>query len=1054
MGLHTEAIEIPAVTGRGERHVPVGVRTYKHEPAKTHVDVERLQRRLASTVDGEVRFDAGARALYATDASNFRQPPIGVVIPRTLDAVIATHSACREFGAPITSRGAGTSLSGETINFSVIIDHSKYLDHILETNVGERWVHVETGVINAVLNESTGKHQLIFPPDPSTHRYCTIGGNIGNNSCGVHSVQAQFYGHGPRTSDNVHSLEILTYDGERMWVGETSERERDAIIAGGGRRGEIYAALQQLSLNYAPLIRQKYPPVETLPRRVSGYNLDDLLPEKKFNVARALVGTEGTCVTVLTAKMLLTENPRHRTVMVVGFEDICTAADHVPQIMERRPIALEALDRILIHNERVLQKHVDSLTQLPPGNAWLLVEFPGADRTDGDRKANELIKYMQAHHDAPTGYAIMDDAAQVKKLWEIREAGLSATAFPPGGGDNWPGWEDSAVPPDKVGAYLRKLKAVYRKYGYHGATYGHFGQGCVHSRISFDLRTAAGIRRYRAFLEEAADLVVSYGGSLSGEHGDGQQRAELLSKQYGDQLIGAMREFKRIWDPDWKMNPGKVIDAYRFDEHLKLGVDYNPPRPTVKFRYPDDGGDFAHAMIRCVGVGRCRIPHSEDVMCPSFTVTRDETHTTRGRARLLFEMLQGQVITDGWRSREVRDALDLCLACKGCTNNCPVNVDMPTYKAEFLWHHYAGRLRPRHAYAFGLIDQTARIAACVPELTNCLARTAPFAQLGKLAAGMSQRRRIPELAPLSLQQWFSRRGERRGRTGRRVVVWPDTFNNYFHTDVGVAAVEAIESAGWQVTMPLQHVCCGRPLYDYGFLDLAQRYLRRTLAQLRSDIRAGTPVVGLEPSCIATFKHELGRMLPHDDDAKRLAEQVYHFSEFFEAYHLEPPRLERTALLWGHCHRKATGGTDADIALLRRMNVAVQEVTGGCCGLAGAWGFESRHHDISMQCGEQALLPAVREAPADTLIIADGFSCKNQIAAGTGRRALHVAQLMKMAREWGSRGVPGTRPERAYHLVRPQRGHLERRLRLVAALGAALLAVGGGTYALRRLAGLA
>ncbi len=1019
-------------------------------PARAAVDVGGLERRLRQAVAGEVRFDPGARALYATDASNFRQPPIGVVIPKTLDDVVAAHAACREFGAPITSRGAGTSLSGETVNFAVVIDHSKYLDHILEVNRDQRWVHAENGVINEVLNQTTGKHGLIFPPDPSTHRYCTIGGNVGNNSCGIHSVQAQFYGYGPRTSDNVHALEILTYDGERMWVGKTTDEERAAIVRQGGRRGEIYAALHGLAEKYAPLIRERYAPIDALPRRVSGYNLDELLPEKDFNLARALVGTEGTCVTVLTVKLLLTENVQFRTLLLVGFEDICVAADHVPDIMRHRPIALEGIDRVLFHNEQVLGKHVHELSQLPSGDAWLMVELGGDTREQADANAKELVASLKKTRKAPTGYAIVDDKAQEKKLWAIREAGLSATAFPPAGGENWPGWEDSAVPPAVVGDYLRDLKRLYAKYRYHGAIYGHLGQGCVHSRISFDLKTAAGIRQYRAFLEEAADLVVSYGGSLSGEHGDGQQRAELLHKQYGEELVDAMREFKRIWDPDWKMNPGKVIDPYRLDENLKLGTDYNPPRPPVAFTYPRDGGDFAHAALRCVGVGRCRIPTGDAVMCPSYVATKEEKHTTRGRARLLFEMLQGDVITDGWRSRAVKEALDLCLACKGCTNDCPVNVDMPTYKAEFLSHHWAGRVRPRHAYAFGFVDQAARLASQAPEIVNFLARTAPFAQVGKLLAGMSPQREIPTFAPQSLQEWFRRRGGPRHPAGRRVVLWPDTFNNYFHTDVGVAAVEALEAAGWQVVIPSQHVCCGRPLYDYGFLDVARGYLERTLRQLRDEIRAGTPVVGMEPSCVATFKDELHAILPHDDDGRRLRAQVYHFSEFFDHHEIAPPRLARRAVLWGHCHQRATGGMDPDERLLRAMGLDVRTVTGGCCGLAGSWGFESGHHDISMQCGEQALLPAVRDAGPEALIVANGFSCKTQIGAATERRALHVAQVMKLAREHGARGSARAYPEAAYHLARPAPPVLERATRTAGGLGIAAAVLGAGLYAAARL----
>ena len=429
-------------------------------------------------------------------------------------------------------------------------------------------------------------------------------------------------------------------------------------------------------------------------------------------------------------------------------------------------------------------------------------------------------------------------------------------------------------------------------------------------------------------------------------------------------------------------------------------------------------------------------------MCPSFMATREEMHSTRGRTRLLFEMLEGEVITDGWQSNEVMEALDLCLACKGCTNECPTGVDMPTYKAEFLHNRWKHRLRPRHAYAFGLIDQVSRVASRAPGVVNFLTHTPPFAQGVKVAAGMTQDREVPEFAPFTLQRWFARRGGTANPNGRKVVLFPDTFNNHLHTDVGVAAVEALEAAGWQVIVPPGHVCCGRPLYDYGFLDLAERYLRRSLDQLGEWYREGIPIVGLEPSCVAVFKDELGKLLPHDEDAKRLAQSTYHFAEFFERFGVEPPRLERKAFVWGHCHHKATGGIDPEVELLQRMGVEVETLAAGCCGLAGSWGFEAAHHDLSMQCGEQGLLPRVRELDDETIVVADGFSCKTQIEqASTGRRALHVAQVLKLAREHGPSGPQGPKPERLYHEARP-RPSLPRR----AAKAAVLVAAAAGVAA--------
>lgn len=1025
--------------------------------ADGHVDTKSLFRDLARAIDGEVRFDRATLGLYATDSSNYRQIPIGVVVPRTLEDVVITHRLCSRYGAPILSRGGGTSLSGETVNIAVVIDHSKYLRRIGTPDPARRLITVENGAVNEEVNEVCGKVDLIFGPDPSSHGYCTIGGNVGNNSCGIHSVQSQFYGPGPRTSDNVHSMDIVTYEGERFRVGIHEEADLERIIRDGGRKGEIYRQLRDLRNRYADLIRERFPSVEELPRRVSGYNLDELLPERGFNVARALVGTEGTCATALEVTLMLTPALQQRVTVAVAFDDICEAGDHIADMLAFKPIGLEGLDRILFDNERQLALHEHALYNLPQAgdNAWLLVEF-GADtaaeaQEQGQRFLEWLVHDKGYARDRIRLYGEGQPEHAKEAIWKIRESGLGATAFSPDGQDHWPGWEDSAVPPRHVGHYLRDLKQLYAKYHLRGAIYGHLGQGCIHSRISFDLRHADGIRKYRSFLDEASDLVVRYGGSLSGEHGDGQQRAEFLHKQYGSELVRAMREFKQIWDPQGKMNPGKVIDANRADQYLKLGTDYNPPRPQVKFAYPEDKGDFAHATLRCVGVGKCRNPDGVDVMCPSYIVTREEKHTTRGRARLLFEMLKGDVIADGWQSKEVYDALDLCLACKGCTNDCPVNVDMPTYKAEFLYHHYKSprRNRKRYMYAFGFIDKAARLASLAPEFVNFLTQTPGLSTLAKWIAGMDRRRSVPMFAPQTLQSWFRRRGVVNPH-GPPVVLWPDTFNNHFHTHVGVACVEALEAAGYRVQMPTEHVCCGRPLYDYGFLDVAERYLRRTLRQLRDEIRQGIPIVGMEPSCVAVFRDELKNMLPHDDDAARLARNCYHWSEFFAKQNIPLPQLDAKAVVWGHCHQKATGGVEPDLHLLRdTMGMDVQEAKGGCCGLAGSFGFEKGKYDISMQCGEVGLLPAAREADDTTLIVADGFSCKTQLEqSGVGRRALHTAEVMKIARERSLARANKAMPEHQ-QAARPAPAPLVRVARTTAVIALGITVAGlGWTMAAR------
>jgi FAD/FMN-containing dehydrogenase/Fe-S oxidoreductase len=1008
--------------------------------AQADVDRRSLTAQLRETVEGEVRFDAAARALYATDASNYRMPPIGVVIPKSLDDVVATHAACREHGAPIVLRGGGTSLAGQGCNTAVLVDFSKYLNRILDIDPDRRIARIQPGLVLDHLRETaTKQHGLTFGPDPSTHAYCTLGGMLGNNSCGRHSVQSEFHGPGPRIADHVVELEVLTYRGERL-----------RIAGSEGVPDEIAERLRALADANADEIRARYPQI---PRRVSGYNLDELLPENGFNVARSLVGTESTCVTILEATIELIESPPCVSLLVVAYDDKFDTANHVPIARDHKPISIEGMDDTLIQDMTMLGIHKQERSMLPEGGGWLLVEFGGETKDEADSKARALMADLEKDGQPPSGMKLYDDPDGEQHIWEVREAGLGATAFIPGKADTYEGWEDSAVPPENLGEYLRRLSKLAEKYEYESSLYGHYGQGCVHARWNFDLVTEQGIAKFRRWLDDASDLVLSLGGSLSGEHGDGQSRAELLPKMYGEPLVQAFEEFKSIWDPDWKMNPGKVVQPYRITENLRLGADYEPWRPEVKFSYPSDKGDFAHATVRCVGIGKCRTPEGVDVMCPSYMVTRDEMHTTRGRTRLLFEMLQGEVITDRWQSDEVMEALDLCLACKGCSNDCPVNVDMPTYKAEFLYNRYKERLspRPRHAYAFGLIDQAARLASQIPGLVNFVTHTPPFAQAFKLAADMSQEREVPTFAPMTLQEWFRERGGTKNPGGREVVLFPDTFNNHFHTDVGVAAVEALEEAGFRVVMPEGHVCCGRPLYDYGFLDLAEKYLRRSLEQLRPWYRNGVPIIGMEPSCLAVFRDELTKMFPHSDDAKRLCESAKHFGEFLCEEEVELPLLERKAVLWGHCHQKATGGIDPEQELLKRMGVEAEPCTAGCCGLAGSWGFEASHHDISMQAGEQGLLPKVRAAAPTTLIVANGFSCKTQIEQGnTGRRALHIAQVMKMAREHGASGPPGTHPERLYYEVRPEPPPRRKALRMAATAGVAAAGAATLAAAFRRL----
>ena len=951
-----------------------------------NVKADVLASELRARIEGEVRFDAGSRALYATDASNYRQVPIGIVMPRTIDDVVETIALCREHGAPVLSRGGGTSLCGQCCNVAVVMDMSKYLRQILALDPDRRLARVEPGAVLDDLHGAAERHRLTFAPDPATHTHNTLGGMLGNNSCGPHSVM------GGRTSDNVEELEVLTYDGLRLRVGATSDEELNRIVAEGGRRGEIYRRLKELRDRYKDPIRQRIPKI---PRRVSGYALDELLPENGFNVARALVGTEGTCVVILEATVRLVYSAPARALLVLGYPDVYTAGDHVAEIMAYRPTALEGIDDRLVDDMTAMDIHPRGVKLLPDGGGWLLVEFGGETREEAADHARLAMDGLKKQG-SPPSMKLFDDPAEMRLIWKVRESGLGATAHVPQKPITWEGWEDSAVPPEKLGAYLRELRALFDRYGYECDLYGHFGQGCVHTRIDFDLEMAEGIKTFRAFLDDAVELVVRYGGSISGEHGDGVSKAELLPKMYGPELIEAFRQFKAIWDPEGKMNPGKVVDPDPITTHLRLGTRYNPAQLATHFKFPEDNGDFARVNLRCVGVGECR-REGGGTMCPSYMATREEKHSTRGRARLLFEMLQGEVIKDGWRSEEVREALHLCLSCKGCKSDCPVQVDMATYKAEFMSHYYDGRIRPRQAYVFGLIDVWSRLGAKMPALANFLTHAPGWSALAKAVVGIPKERRIPQIAAESFTRTFAPAAGHKGDRPQ-VILWPDTFNNYYHPDTLAAAAEVLDAAGFFVRMPRQPLCCGRPLYEFGMLDLAKRRLWRILEALRNEIRAGVRVVVLEPACASVFRDELLNLFPANEDAKRLSSQTSLLCEFLvqKAPNFGPPELARKALVHGHCHHKSILKMSGEQHLLDKLGLDYEILDSGCCGMAGSFGFEKDKHAVSIACAERVLLPAVRQAAEDTLIIADGFSCREQIAQCTERRAMHIAEIMQLA----------------------------------------------------------
>ncbi|WP_431876911.1 FAD-binding and (Fe-S)-binding domain-containing protein [Amycolatopsis sacchari] len=922
-------------------------------------------RKLLSEQDAA--FDPGALALYTTDASNYRHAPFGVVLPRTADDVVAAVAACRETGAPVIARGGGTSIAGNACGPGLVLDSSRYFAGVRELDVAARTARVAPGTVLDDLQAVAAPHGLRFGPDPSTHSRCTIGGMIGNNACGSHSVA---WG---RTADNVESLEVLLYDGTRMTVGPTSRQEADRRAALPGTEGRVYRELRDLVDGNLALLRKE---LSAWGRRVSGYGLEHLLPENGFNVARALVGSEGTCVTVLDATLRLVELPKHKALAVFGFASDIDAADAVPAILERKPLTVEGLDVELV---KLTSSGGDDL---PDGRAWLLVELTGDTLDEARERAAGLARDLGRPHVVHT-----DPAAQ-RRLWRIREEGAGLATRMADGSEAWPGWEDAAVPPERLGSYLREFKQLLARHGRKTVVYGHYGEGCLHMRIDFDLLSQPGKANFRSFLEDAADLVAAHGGSLSGEHGDGQARSELLPRMYSPEMMALFERFKAIFDPDDRMNPGILVRPRAVDADLRV----REAKIPVALGYPHDHGSFAEAMRRCVGVGKCRNTSGGGVMCPSYRATREEKHSTRGRAHLLAEMINGELITGGWRSEEVRDALDLCLSCKGCLSDCPVDVDMATYKAEFQHQHYKGRLRPLSHYSMGWLPLWLRFSALAPRLLNALLRRPRVAALVKRLGGLAPERDLPEFATRP----FTRSHKRTSGGGKRVVLWPDSFNNYLTPDVLHAATEVLEAAGFDVVVPKQNVCCGLTWMSTGQLGVAKRVLRHTLSVLKPYLDAGYEVVGLEPSCTALFRGDLGHLLPGDETAALLASRTRTFAELLADADLPLRDLDLDAVTQVHCHQHAELGFTADERLMARAGIRNSTLDSGCCGLAGNFGFERGHYDVSVAVAEDRMLPAIREAAPDTVVVSDGFSCRTQIAQQSDRRAVHLAQLIRKA----------------------------------------------------------
>jgi FAD/FMN-containing dehydrogenase/Fe-S oxidoreductase len=955
-----------------------------HDPVTSTDRIAGLAADLRAAVGGDVRFDDAHRAMWSADASNYRKMPIGVVAPRDAADVEAAMAVCREHEVPVLPRGAGTSIAGQAVNTAVVLDFRKYLNRILEVDPDARTARVEPGVVCDDVRDAGAPHGLTFGPDPSTHNRCTIGGMIGNNACGSHSVA---WG---KTVDNVHAMDVLTYRGERLTLG----RGRPA--------GAIPERLRALGERYADEVRTSFP---DLTRRVSGYNLDQLLPGGELDLARAMVGTEGTCATVLNATVRLVESPPVRALAVLGFPDAYIAADNVMVVREHSPLTIEGMDAGLIAALRASNPVETASRALPHGGGWLYVETGGQTRAEAEAAAQAVARAMKPYG---ASSLVVSDPAKMKALWRIREDGAGILTRSPDGGEAWPGWEDAAVPPEKFGAYLREFDAVLERHGRKGVYYGHFGDGCLHVRIDFDLLSRPGIANFRAFMEDAADLVVAHGGSLSGEHGDGRARSELLDRMYPPTIIRAFEEFKGIWDPDDRMNPGCIVRSARLDEDLRVFVGMPTIPDTPQLAFTHDRGSFTRATRRCLGVGKCVTAHG-GVMCPSYRATGEEMHSTRGRARLLFEMANGEVIDGGWQNDAVAEALDLCLSCKGCKRDCPVGVDMAAYKTEFLAQRYHRKLRPASHYSMGALPRWMRLVGMLPagvvDRINALARVPWLAGIAKRAGGIAPERGIPEIARETFTtraraDSIVERGPAEPAPRGRILLWPDTFTDHFDPDVAEDAVAVLTALGYSVELPPRGVCCGLTWTSTGQVGAARRVLRRSLKTIEPWLSAGVPVVGLEPSCTAALRADGVELLPAEPLAAALAGGVKTFAELLAEHLDELPGLvvggRRRALVQVHCHQHAELGADDDRAVMRALGIDAEVLDSGCCGLAGNFGFEKGHYEVSMAAAERVLLPAVRAADADVEMLADGFSCRTQLRQAGTREPVHLAQLAAQA----------------------------------------------------------
>jgi FAD/FMN-containing dehydrogenase/Fe-S oxidoreductase len=987
----------PAAAATGGRRVG-------YNSAMNHELLNQLQQEIR----GDVRFDDLSRALYATDASIYQIDPVGVVVPRDEADVAAAVRLARKHGVAITARGGATSLAGQTVGATIQLDFSKYMRRLLEVHPEERWAWVEPGMVLDTLNAELAAHDLKFAPDISPANRATVGGMIANNSSGMYSV---VYG---KTIDHVLELKVMLADGSIAHLAPLGPEALREKLTLDSLEGRAYRTVRRLAEEHAAEIDARFPKVL---RRVGGYNLDRFVPGgETFNLAHMVVGSEGTLAIILAAKIRLVPRPRQTAIGILAFDSLDAALDAVVPCLACSPSAVELMDDILLDLTRKspeYSKYLASFVQGTPA-ALLQVEFFGETLEEVRAKLDALERHLRDGHAFTLTRALT--AAEKRAVLEVRKAGLPLLqSLSP---DLKPETfvEDSAVAPERLGSYIRRFRDICHAHGVRVAFYGHASVGLMHARPLINLKKAEDVRTMRSIAEAIRDLVLEHGGALSGEHGDGMLRAEFNQRLFGEQLYQAFREVKRTFDPHGLLNPGKIVDAPAMDTNLRYGGGYRVQIPLqTSFRFEDTGG-MAGAVELCNGNGLCR-KTSSGTMCPSYMVTRDEEHSTRGRANALRMVFSGALPPSALTDRRMYEVMELCLECKGCTGECPSRVNMTRIKSEWLSHYYAANGTPLRARVFGQIHLINRIGSLLAPLANLALRIPLRARIQERLLGVSRHRSLPEFAREPFHRWFARRAQQAAPAGgpiaaegpRTVVLFPDTFADYNDPQIARAAVRVLEAAGYRVILPTRRVCCGRPMISKGLLTEARALLRAQLDALGPYAAAGMPIIGLEPSCILTFRDELPDLID-DPRAAQIARQSFLFDEFLAAevragrarLPLRASQAAPSYLLHGHCHQKALVGSTAAIELLRMIpGAAVREVDSGCCGMAGSFGYEAEHYEISQAIGERALFPAVRSLAAGGEVVAMGTSCRQQIADGTGRRAYHLAEILADSLEHGA-----------------------------------------------------